>query len=357
MTKEEIIQQFDPNGPGASGNLFGLPFTPETAEVIVVPVPWEVTVSYHSGTAKGPEAILAASSQVDLSIKEIPEAWKLGISILPPPYSLYDESLKLRELATKHIHALESGEKIAAGNPIVTKINEASENLNIYVKSTTQKYLKEKKMVALIGGDHSTPLGFFRALSEQYERFGILQIDAHLDLRKAYEGFTYSHASVMFNALKIPGISRLVQVGIRDYCDEELQVIDRAMGRVVTFFDQDIKDQMYDGKSWGNICDKIISELPPLVYLSFDIDGLNPKLCPHTGTPVAGGLEYEQIIFLIKKLVKSGKKIIGFDINEVAPGPDDDWDANVGARLLYQFCNWMAVSQGKLKAESKTQKD
>src|SRR5690349_15748642 len=176
MTKEEIIQQFDPNGPGVSGNLFGLPFTPETAEVIVVPVPWEVTVSYHSGTAKGPEAILAASSQVDLSIKEIPEAWKLGISILPPPYSLYDESLKLRELAIEHIHALESGEKIAAGNPVVTKINEACENLNIYVKSTTQKYLKEKKMVALIGGDHSTPLGFFRALSEQYDRFGILQI-------------------------------------------------------------------------------------------------------------------------------------------------------------------------------------
>lgn len=352
MTKEEIIQQFDPNGPGASGNLFGLPFTPETAEVIVVAVPWEVTVSYHSGTAKGPEAILAASSQVDLSIKEIPEAWKLGISILPLPYSLYDESLKLRELATKHIHALESGEKVAAGNPVVTKINEACENLNIYVKSTTQKYLKEKKLVALIGGDHSTPLGFFRALSEQYERFGILQIDAHLDLRKAYEGFTYSHASVMFNALKIPGISRLVQVGIRDYCDEELQVIDRAMGRVVTFFDQDIKDQMYDGKSWSNICDQIINELPPLVYISFDIDGLNPKLCPHTGTPVAGGLEYEQVIFLLKKLVKSGKKIIGFDINEVAPGPDDDWDANVGARLLYQFCNWMAVSQGKLIAKS-----
>jgi agmatinase len=349
MTKDEIIQQFDPNGPGANGNLFGLPFTPETSEVIVIPVPWEVTVSYHSGTAKGPEAILSASSQVDLSIKEIPDAWKLGISILPIPYSLHEESSKLRELAVKHIDALESGEKIQPGNPMVSNINEACENLNIYVKSTAQKYLKEKKMVGLLGGDHSTPLGMFRALAEHYDRFGILQIDAHLDLRKAYEGFTYSHASIMYNALKLPGVARIVQVGIRDYCDEELQVIDRAMGRVVTFFDQDIKDQMFEGKSWSAICDQIINQLPQFVYISFDIDGLNPKLCPNTGTPVAGGLEYEQVIYLLKKVVKSGKKIIAFDLNEVAPG-ENDWDANVGARLLYQLCNWMAVSQSKLTA-------
>lgn len=349
MTKEEVIQNFDPNGPGIAGNLFGLPFTPETAEVIIVPVPWEVTVSYHSGTARGPQAILEASSQVDLSMKDIPDAWKLGISLLQLPVTLYEESLNLRGLAAKHIRSLEAGEKGKSGNHIISKINEASENLNIYIRSVTQKYLKEKKLVALVGGDHSTPLGFFRALSEQYERFGILQIDAHADLRKAYEGFTYSHASVMFNALKIPAVARLVQVGIRDYCDEELNVIDRAMGRVATFFDQDIKDQRYEGKSWSNICEQIIKELPQSVYISFDIDGLNPKLCPGTGTPVAGGLEFEEVIYLVKKLVKAGKKIIGFDLVEVAPG-HDDWDANVGARLLYQLSNWMAVSQGKLKA-------
>jgi agmatinase len=155
----------------------------------------------------------------------------------------------------------------------------------------------------------------------------------------------------MFNALKIPAVGRLVQVGIRDYCDEELGVIDRAMGRVVTFFDEDIKAHLFEGKSWASVCDMIIKELPPLVYISFDIDGLNPKLCPNTGTPVAGGLEFEQVIYLLKKIVKSGKKIIGFDLNEVAPG-NDDWDANVGARLLYQLSNWMAVSQGKLQTRS-----
>lgn len=349
MTKEEIIDSFDCNAPGISGKLFGLPFTPETAELVIIPVPWEVTVSYHAGTAKGPQAIMDASAQVDLSMREIPDAWKLGIAQLPFPQDLYDESARMRELSLKHIRAVELGEKVEAGNPIVVKINEASENLNIYVKSTTQKWLKQNKLVGLVGGDHSTPLGFLRALSERHDRFGILQIDAHADLRKNYEGFTYSHASIMFNALKLPSVGRLVQVGIRDYCDEELAVIDRSMGRVKTYFDQQLKDMMFEGQSWSSICDQIIQDLPEYVYISFDIDGLNPKLCPSTGTPVPGGLEFEQVIHLIKKLVKANKKMIGFDLNEVAPG-HDDWDANVGARLLYQLCNWMAVSQGRLKA-------
>jgi agmatinase len=349
MTKAALIAQFDANGPGVSGNLFGLPFTPATAEVVIIPVPWEVTVSYHSGTAKGPHAVLEASSQVDLALKEIPEAWQLGISMLPFPADMYEESEKLRDLSLRHIRTLESGEKPEPNNPITPKINEASENLNIYVRSTAQQWLKEKKIVGLLGGDHSTPLGLLRALSEQYDRFGILQIDAHADLRKAYEGFTYSHASVMFNALKIPAVGRLVQVGIRDYCDEELKVMERSMGRVITYFDEDLKEQLYLGKTWENICERIINDLPAQVYISFDIDGLNPTLCPGTGTPVAGGLEFEQAVYLLKKLARSGRKIIGFDLSEVAPTPGNDWDANVGARLLYQLCNWTAVSQGKLQ--------
>lgn len=356
ITKEELIKNFDPNGPGVEGQLFGLPFTPETSELVLIPVPWEVTVSYHSGTANGPRAIFEASTQVDLSVKDVPEAWKLGISMLPFSVNLLEENQRLRELADGYITSLEKGEGIRPDNPVVVKINEACENLNIYVKSTTQQWLAEKKLVALVGGDHSTPLGFLRALAEQHERFGILQIDAHADLRKAYQGFTYSHASIMYNALKLPAVARLVQVGIRDYCDEELQVIDRAGGRVKTYFDQDIKEAMFQGTSWSSICDKVISDLPDKVYISFDIDGLNPTLCPNTGTPVPGGFEFAQVVFLIKKLAKSGKQIIGFDLNEVSPPPlnesgeTSDWDANVGARLLYQLCTWMAVSRGKLSA-------
>lgn len=351
ITKEDIIAQFDPNATGASGNLFGLPFSPENASLVIVPVPWEVTVSYKDGTAKGPEAILKASTQVDLFVKDIPDAWKLGITMLPVPQNLYEENRKLRELASQHILSLSDGEE-TSDNPLLDKINEACENLNIYVKNTTLKQIKEGKLVALLGGDHSTPLGFLRALSERYDRFAVLQIDAHADLRKAYEGFTYSHASIMYNALKLPAVAKLVQVGIRDYCEEEVMVVQRAAGRVVTFFDEDIKAHQLEGKSWDAICNAIIKELPELIYISFDIDGLDPKLCPNTGTPVVGGFQFHEVQHLIKKLVKSGKRIIGFDLNEVASSGNDEWDANVGARLLYTLCNWMAVSQGKLKTNN-----
>lgn len=350
MASEESISNFDPNGPGIPGNLFGLPFSPETSALVVVPLPWEVTVSYHTGTARGPEAVLNASTQVDTFMKEIPGAWKLGVAMLQVPNDLLEENNTLRELAAQHIAKAERGEPSQPQDPMILKINEACENLNIYVKSTTQKYLKEGKMVGLLGGDHSTPLGFLRALSEQHNRFGILQIDAHADLRKAYEGFMYSHASVMYNALKLPAVGRLVQVGIRDICEEEVNVINRSMGRVVTFFDEELKDKKFSGTSWSSLCDTIIQHLPQQVYISFDIDGLDPKLCPNTGTPVAGGLEFQEAVFLIKKVVDAGKTIIGFDLSEVAAGPSD-WDANVGARLLFQLCNWMAVSQGKLKRQ------
>lgn len=342
MTKEEIIANYDPSAPGTTGQLFGLPFTPETSELIIIPVPWEVTVSYHAGTAGGPEAILEASSQVDLAVKEIPDAWKLGVSMLPVSQALHEESTKLREWV------IQTGDQeLQPNDPVVKKINEACENLNIYVRSTAQQWLKEGKHVALLGGDHSTPLGLLRLLNERYDRFGILQVDAHMDLRKAYQGFTYSHASIMYNALKLPSVSRLVQVGIRDYSDEELGVLDRGKGRIVTWFDDDLKAQLYEGHTWAALCDKIIADLPEHVYISFDIDGLDPRFCPGTGTPVPGGLDFQMATFLLKRLVASGRKIISFDLNEVAPGATD-WDANVGARLLYQLCNWMCVSQGLL---------
>ena len=347
-SKEDMIESFDPNGPGIAGNLFGLPFDPQSAELVILPVPWEVTVSYHAGTAAAPEAILSASSQVDVHVNDIVDAWKLGVAMLPIPQKLINESNKLRKVSSLHISRLEKGEQQDPDDLLLKSINDASQNLNIYVKSTTQKLLKARKLVGLVGGEHSVPLGFIRALSEEYERFGILQIDAHADLRKAYEGFTYSHASVMYNVLKLPAVARLVQVGVRDLCEEEMSVVERAMGRVVTYFDQDIKEKMFTGTTWDKICDDIIAQLPKNVYISFDIDGLDPKLCPGTGTPVPGGLEFFQVTHLIKKLALSDRRIIGFDLCEVAPGKDD-WDANVGARILYQLCNWCAVSQRKLK--------
>jgi agmatinase len=339
----EPENNFDANGPGQKGNLFGLPFNTGNARVLVVPVPWEVTVSYRAGTALGPEGVLNASTQIDLYHREIKDIWKLGIAMLPVSNELYKENIKLRALAESHIQSIENRTVTEASKIITDKINEACENLNIYIKSTCSQLLREGKLVGILGGDHSSPLGFLRALSEKYDHFGILQIDAHADLRKAYEGFQYSHGSIMFNALKLPALEKIVQLGIRDFCEEEMQVMQRARGRVKTFFDSDLKEAQYRGIPWAAQCDEIIKELPDLIYISFDIDGLNPALCPHTGTPVPGGFQLEQLSYLLKQIVKSGKKIIGFDLCEVAPG-NDEWDASVGARTLWELCNWMGVS-------------
>jgi agmatinase len=253
----------------------------------------------------------------------------------------------LRKEAELYISFI-SEEEVLEDNKFMCKtlkeINEGSIFLNNWVYEQTKALLDNNKLVALLGGDHSTPLGFFKAMGEKYGEYGILQIDAHCDLRKGYEDFNYSHASIMYNALnEIPQINRLIQVGIRDYCDEEWDYIKNSNYRVITYFDKDIKERQYGGEHWQSIVEDIIKRLPENVFISFDIDGLDPKLCPNTGTPVMGGFETEQLFYLFKQVIKSGKKIIGFDLNEVGVG-ENDWDANVGARVLYKLCNLLLYS-------------
>lgn len=331
------LSNFDPNGLAMGDNIYGLPYSVEEAKVVIFPVPWEVTVSYASGTAKGPEAILKASAQVDLFDPAVKDAWKIGLAMDEISGYWLNTGKQVRKKAKKMIEALENGEE---QNPVnMAYINQACLDMVNWVEESTAQFIKSGKRVALLGGDHSTPLGYMKALAKKHKKYGILQIDAHADLRNAYEGFEYSHASIMTNALKIKEVSKLVQVGIRDYCDEEFQVIQKSKGRVKTFFDRDLKIENMRGKTWEAQVNDIINELPDKVYLSFDIDGLDPKLCPNTGTPVAGGFEFEQVLFLVEQVIKSGKELIGFDLNEVAPGKKGEWDANVGARLLYRLCN------------------
>ncbi len=337
--------QFNPNGPGIEGKLFGLPFELKDSKIVIVPVPWEATVTYRTGAAAGPTSVLKASRQVDFFMKEIPDAWKLGVTMLPVSGEIKSESDRLREIVDK----MRSQEgKGTDTSMLAAKINESSEALNIFVKKTTSDLLRSGKVVGVLGGDHSTPLGLMRALSEIHDQFGVLHVDAHADLRKAYEGFTYSHGSIMHNALKLPAITKLVQVGIRDLCEEEYNTIAQSKGRIQSFFDDDLRSKLDRNSSWENLCAEMIRNLPDKVYVSFDIDGLDPKLCPNTGTPVPGGLDFHQAVTLIRAVVKSSRRIIGFDLCEVAgsnpDGNDNDWDANVGSRILWQLSNWAAVT-------------
>jgi len=194
-------------------------------------------------------------------------------------------------------------------------------------------------VVGLLGGDHSCPLAYHQYLNSIGVEYGILHADAHCDLREAFEGFKYSHASIFYNTLQFSNVKKLVQVGIRDYCHQEKALVESQPNRIKVFFDRDCRRRMYEGATWKTIVDEMVAALPEKVYLSIDIDALDPKLCPNTGTPVPGGLEYEELMYLLNRIREAGKDIIGFDLCEVSPSPDGgDWDGNVGARVLFHLC-------------------
>lgn len=356
-TKQTKIDSFDPSQPGlADATIYGLPFTSAESEIIIVPVPWEVTVSYGAGASEGPDTILDASFQVDLFHQEYPELWKLGIFFDEAPLHWAEKSKQYKALAQPIIEALENGESIADTPSLqadLELINVECDTLHKEVEERISYWVAQGKRVVLLGGDHSTPLGYYKALAKQHASFGILHFDAHMDLRDAYEGFTYSHASIMFNTLKLKQVEKIVQVGIRDFCEQEVAVVKEANGRVLIHTDADLKKDEFEGMTWKAKCDMIIASLPKKVAISFDIDALLPWYCPNTGTPVPGGLTFEQATYLITKLSESDKEIIGMDLVEVAPG-EDDWDGNVGARLLFHMCGAFAKSQG-LKVGEKLQ--
>ncbi len=337
------LTSFDPDCVGnPNNNIFGLPFTEEDARLVILPVPWEVTVSFGSGTARAPEQIMKASLQVELFDAQVPEGWKQGFYLKETDKKILFKSDYLRKEAELFIDYISKGD-LVNDNQFMKKtlreVNEGSLFMNDWVYQQSKALLDKGKLVALLGGDHSTPLGFFKAIGEKHGAFGILQIDAHCDLRKGYEGFVYSHASIMYNALQeVPQLEKLVQVGIRDYSQGEWEYLNENKGRIKTYFDKDIRTRQYEGETFKQITEEIIDQLPQKVYISFDIDGLDPKLAPNTGTPVQGGFETEQVFYLFDKLNKSGKQIVGFDLNEVSTS-ETGWDANVGARVLFKLCN------------------
>lgn len=340
------LQDYDPSGVAQiNGNLLALPFNYESANLIVFGVPWEVTVSYGAGTAKGPQRILDASTQLDLFDFDHPDGWKQGIFMEKIPQDILEKNEYYRSLAAKIIERLEQGKPLTDSpdlTPVLREINQACLQVNQWLFEQCKEAIDNGKRVAVIGGDHSSPLGYYQALATRYSNYGILHIDAHADLRDAYEGFEFSHASIMFNAMKLPQITKLVQVGLRDISHDEVQMINSYNGRIVAYYDPAIKQKLYSGTTWIDLCREIVNHLPEYVYISFDVDGLDPKYCASTGTPVPGGLELEQAYMLFRELINSARQIIGFDLCEVG---DAEWDGNVGARIVYKLANLMDLSQ------------
>lgn len=332
---------FDADAAATPGSgIFGLPCSREQSRIVLLPVAFDATTSYRPGTADGPAAVRRASAQVDLYDRAFGRVYEQGLYMEPEDPAVRALSRDAAEAARPVIEA--GGAE--PGNPRHEKsleiVARACERLNEFVYDHTRGVLEDGKIPGLVGGEHSVPFGAIRAVAERYPGVGILHIDAHMDLREAFEGFAWSHASIMHNVItRIEGVAKLVQVGIRDFGERELAFAKANKGRVKVYYDEDVA-LTGSGEGARSLLRKIARKLPDKVYISFDIDGLDPSLCPHTGTPVPGGLSFQQAAWLLEAVVEAEKQVVGFDLVEVAPGPDGEpeWDANVGARVLYKLC-------------------
>ncbi len=339
-----MTKPFDPDAAAGSGSgIYGLPFTADESHVIVIPVPYEATTSYGGGTSDGPRAVFEASRQVDLFDRDTGRPYERGIAMLDIPKKIVRWNSKARKMAAPVI--ARGGVVDRATRKAAAEVNAISSSVNDWVYERTSSLLDEGKLPVVLGGDHSVPFGAIRAYAERRPGMGILHLDAHADLRDAYEGFTWSHASIFHNvATRLADVGKLVQVGVRDLGAAESRMIEESNGRIVTFFDSDVAALKEEGRPWATIADEMIAHLPHDVYLSWDIDGLDPTLCPSTGTPVPGGLSWNEAIGLLRAIRRAGKRIVGLDLCEVSPG-ETEWDANVGARLLYKMIGFALLTQ------------
>lgn len=333
-------------GPGGEG-LYGLACTSEAASVIIVPVPYEATVSYGAGAAGGPQAILDASDQIDLFDLETGRPYEAGLCMLEPDPEIERRNAEARAAALRVIEGggVEADPALAESAAFV---DAHSEWVDTWVDRTVTKLLSAGKTVGVVGGDHSVAYGSIVAHARRWPGLGILQFDAHADLRQAYEGFRWSHASVFYNVREhVEGVSAVVSVGLRDLAESEHRILE-SDPRFHPFYDPWLRARLHEGTPWAELCAEIVAKLPQQVYVSFDIDGLDPGLCPNTGTPVPGGLSFAEATALLKAVVVSGRTIVGFDLCEVAPNtdrPSHDWDANVGARILYKLIGWTVLAR------------
>ena len=324
--------KFDPDAAATAGSgIYGLPFTPAEARVVIIPVPYEATTSYGGGTSRGPAAVLEASKQVDLYDHETGRPYEAGIAMLPIPRKIITWNAMAKKLGRKR----------------VADVNRISDEVNDWVYEQTSALVESGKMPVVLGGDHSVPFGAIKAYVARYPAMGILHVDAHADLRNAYEGFTWSHASIFYNVVMRLPIPKLVQVGVRDLGAAEMRIIDGSGGRIVTFFDSDIAALKEARTSRANRTGSRYASRGAVpraqagvarVVLAPRRNGGRP------GTPVPGGLSWNEAIGLLRAIRRAKKRIVGLDLCEVAPGKTE-WDANVGARLLYKMIGFALLTQ------------
>lgn len=264
----------------------------ESAAYVLLSVPYDGTSTFVKGADKGPQAILDASDSLELyDIQYDIDASKAGVYTDHHEYNLSTPEAMVKSVYGRVSHFLDMG-----------------------------------KRVAMVGGEHSVSVGAIRAMSERYPDLTVLQIDAHADLRDEYHGSPYNHACVMRRAQEC---ARVVQVGIRSVCEEEqCNIVPENI-----FYAHNIVGRT----GWE---DEVLERLTGNVYISFDLDGLDPSILPATGTPLPGGLQWYPTLNLLEKVFRA-RRVVGFDVVELCPQEGNVVSDVLAASLVYKMMGMM----------------
>jgi agmatinase len=289
----------------ARGHFLDLePLSTREAEVIIVPIPYEATTTYGSGTRFGPEAILTASCQVELWDEE--HDWN-------PSQSL----------------------KIATAGEISPDANGPAAMLE-KIKKRVRPWIAEGKVVAALGGEHTITQALVETYLTKYPDLTIVAFDAHADLREKYEQSPHSHACVLRRVWELG--RPLTIIGVRSYSAAEYDFM-RVAPRLTLLKARNLQDPDY-----GKLALEHLGRLRGPVYISLDVDALDPAIMPGTGTPEPGGLSYFQVLEFFKVIVSRGP-VVGFDVTELAPLPGHRVSEFTAARLIYKFLGYLAQNR------------
>jgi agmatinase len=276
------------------------------AEAVILPIPYEATVTYGAGTREGPEAILAASRQVELWDEE--ENWDPSAAIA-----------------------------LATAAPIFPEVSGPAAMLD-KIRKIVQPWIAQGKFIAALGGEHTVTVALVQATLTRYPDLTVVTLDAHADLRERYDGSAQSHACVLRRVYELG--RPLVILGVRSYCQDEYNLL-RVAPRFKMFKARDLAGAEAFEQALSHL-----QGIPGPVYLSMDLDALDPGIMPAVGTPEPGGLTYYQVLSIIETLARRGP-IIGLDLVELSPIPGNRVSEFTAARLLYKALGYIYRSRMK----------
>lgn len=346
MDKAEKIKLVNPNAPRPhNGRFLGLPFEESDAETIVLCAPWagaQADSHIHTAAAN----VLEASYHLHLYDPDVPDAWQNGLFLRLPDAQLSERGKQFRERAAGLSLFAESGESPSEGRYVQTSFGEVDKEaaaLQKELKQEAKLLLDNKKSVGLLGGDSSTQLGLLEALAERHPEFGILHLGARMGLNASWPGPACSPETFFHHALQFGSVVQLTLAGAR-HCSPREEKTANGRENIAVFYQHEIRRRLFRGHTYSQICGDIVRSLPDRVYISFDIDALLPHYRPHSAGAAPGGFEFEEAIYLLKRLIDAELEIIGFGLCGVA-GQPHEWDGQVGAQLLCRLGNLMGISR------------